>query len=575
MDDDPGRWDRAGTRVAGSAWIPALLLLSSLTAPSRASDHAITLVDVAEQAGVTLLNVSGGLSKDYIVEINGNGAAFFDYDNDDDLDLLVVNGSTLDTFKQGGSPMVVLYENDGRGAFDDVTPGRGLDTLGWGMGTCVADYDNDGFQDVYVTAFGPNVLFRNNGDDTFADVTPTAGVGDAHWGSNCAFGDYDRDGYVDLYVANYLTFDDEQVPKRGDASGCRYLGIEVACGPVGLPGEPDTLYRNNGDGTFTDVTEAAGVHGPDYYGFGVVFADLNDDGWPDIYVANDSEPNFLFSNNGDGTFSEDGLVAGVALSATGREQAGMGVDAGDYDGNGRLDLIVTHFSGDYTTLYENSDAGFFSDVSSAAGIAPPTLPYLGWGVGLVDIDNDGLLDIFVANGHVVPEVDQQGLTTTYLQRNQLFHNQGDTRFRDVTDEVGGGLLVEKSTRGAAFGDYDNDGDIDVLLINLNDRPTLLRNDTAGGRHWVTLRLVGTESNRDGIGAKVTVEAGGRTQTAEVRSGSSYLSHNDMRVHFGLGGSNRVTKLEIRWPSGLVETVDALPADRFYVAREGQGVQPVR
>ena len=471
--------------------------------------------------------------------------------------------------------MVVLYENDGRGAFDDVTPGRGLDTLGWGMGTCAADYDNDGFQDVYVTAFGPNVLFRNNGADTFADVTPTAGVGAAHWGSNCAFGDYDRDGYVDLYVANYLTFDDEQVPKRGDASGCRYLGIEVACGPVGLPGEPDTLYRNNGDGTFTDVTEAAGVHGPDYYGFGVVFADLNDDGWPDIYVANDSEPNFLFSNNGDGTFSEDGLVAGVALSATGREQAGMGVDAGDYDGNGRLDLIVTHFSGDYTTLYENSDAGFFSDVSSAAGIVPPTLPYLGWGVGLVDIDNDGLLDIFVANGHVVPEVDQQGLTTTYLQRNQLFHNQGDTRFRDVTDEVGGGLLVEKSTRGAAFGDYDNDGDIDVLLINLNDRPTLLRNDTAGGRHWVTLRLAGTESNRDGIGAKVTVEAGGRTQTAEVRSGSSYLSHNDMRVHFGLGGSNRVTKLEIRWPSGLVETVDALPADRFYVAREGQGVQPVR
>ena len=561
--------------MAGSAWIPALLLLSSLTAPSRASDHAITLVDVAAQAGVTLLNVSGGLSKDYIVEINGNGAAFFDYDNDDDLDLLVVNGSTLDTFKQGGSPMVVLYENDGRGAFDDVTPGRGLDTLGWGMGTCAADYDNDGFQDVYVTAFGPNVLFRNNGDDTFADVTPTAGVGDAHWGSNCAFGDYDRDGYVDLYVANYLTFDDEQVPKRGDASGCRYLGIEVACGPVGLPGEPDTLYRNNGDGTFTDVTEAAGVHGPDYYGFGVVFADLNDDGWPDIYVANDSEPNFLFSNNGDGTFSEDGLVAGVALSATGREQAGMGVDAGDYDGNGRLDLIVTHFSGDYTTLYENSDAGFFSDVSSAAGIAPPTLPYLGWGVGLVDIDNDGLLDIFVANGHVVPEVDQQGLTTTYLQRNQLFHNQGDTRFRDVTDEVGGGLLVEKSTRGAAFGDYDNDGDIDVLLINLNDRPTLLRNDTAGGRHWITLRLAGTESNRDGIGAKVTVEAGGRTQMAEVRSGSSYLSHNDMRVHFGLGGSNRVTKLEIRWPSGLVETVAALPADRFYVAREGQGVQPVR
>ena len=261
-------------------------------------------MDVAAQAGVTLLNVSGGLSKDYIVEVNGNGAAFFDYDDDDDLDVLIVNGSTLEAFPRGGSPMVALYENNGRGAFDDVTAGRGLDTRGWGMGTCAADYDNDGFQDVYVTAFGPNVLFRNKGDGTFADVTAAAGVDDAHWGSNCAFGDYDRDGHVDLYVANYLTFDDEQVPRRGDAAGCRYMGIAVACGPVGLPGAPDTLYRNNGDGTFSDVTEAAGVRGPEYYGFGVVFADLNDDGWPDIYVANDSKPNLLFYNNGDGTFSE-------------------------------------------------------------------------------------------------------------------------------------------------------------------------------------------------------------------------------------------------------------------------------
>ena len=568
MDDD-----RARAHVAGSIWIPALLLLLLvLTPPSRASELAITFVDVAEQAGVTLLNVSGGVAKDFIVEVNGNGAAFFDFDNDGDLDLLVVNGATLETFKQGGNPMVALYENDGHGAFDDVTAGRGLDTRGWGMGTCVADYDNDGFQGVYVTAFGPNVLFRNNGDGTFTDVTAAAGVGETHWGSNCAFGDYDRDGQVDLYVANYLTFDDEQVPKRGDAAGCRYMGIEVACGQVGLPGEPDTLYRNNGDGTFTDVTEAAGVHGPEYYGFGVVFADLNDDGWPDIYVANDSEPNLLFYNNGDGTFSEDGLVAGAALSATGREQAGMGVDAGDYDGNGHLDLVVTHFSEDYSTLYESSDAGFFSDVSSAAGIMGPTLPHLGWGVGFIDIDNDGLLDIFIANGHVVPEVDRQGLATTYLQRNQLFRNQGNKRFRDVTDEVGGGLSIEKSSRGAAFGDYDNDGDIDVLVVNLNDRPSLLRNDTTGDHHWVTLRLEGTESNRDGIGAKVTIEANARTHTAEVRSGGSYLSHNDMRVHFGLGDADRVTRLEIRWPSGLVETADTLQVDRFYVAREGHGVQ---
>jgi hypothetical protein len=559
-----------------AATLPVVLLLSLLTTSSRAANLAIKLVDVAEQAGVTLLNVSGGLSKDYIVEVNGNGAAFFDFDNDDDMDLLLVNGSTLDMFRQGGSPMVALYENDGRGAFTDVKAGSGLDSTGWGMGTCVADYDNDGFQDLYVTAYGPNVLFRNNGDGTFGDVTATAGVGDMRWGSNCAFGDYDRDGHVDLYVANYVAFDDEQVPKRGEGSSCRYMGIAAACGPVGLPPEPDALYRNNGDGTFSDVTEAAGVHGPAYYGLGVVFADLNDDGWPDIYVANDSEPNLLYLNNGDGTFSEDGLVAGVALSATGREQAGMGVDAGDYDGNGRLDLIVTHFSEDYTTLYDNSDAGYFSDVSSVTGIGPPTLRYLGWGVGFVDVDNDGLLDVFVANGHVVPEVDQQGLATTYLQRSQLFQNQGNKRFRDVTDEVGGGLLIEKSTRGAAFGDYDNDGDIDVLLINLNDRPTLLRNDTPGDHHWITLKLAGSESNRDGIGAKVTIEAGGRTQIAEVRSGSSYLSHNDMRVHFGLGDADRVEGLEIRWPSGLVDTVDAPQTDRFYVVQEGQGlVQPIR
>ena len=553
------------------AWMQAVLLLVVVATPCG-SDLAIRLVDVAEQAGLTLLNVSGGPSKDYIVEVSGNGAAFFDYDNDDDLDVLVVNGSTLDGIKHGGDPMVALYENDGHGAFDDVTDGRGLGTRGWGMGACVADYDNDGFQDIYVTAYGPNALFRNSGRGAFADVSATAGVRDTHWSTNCAFGDYDLDGDVDLYVANYLSFDDEQVPKRGETSDCHYMGVEVMCGPKGLPGEPDALYRNNGDGTFTDVTDAAGIEDPDYYGFGVVFVDLDEDGWPDIFVANDSVPNALFHNNGDGTFSEDGFFAGVALRTDAQVQAGMGVDAGDYDGDGRLDLFVTNFSEDYNTLYENSESGFFSDVSHAAGIAQPALPYLGWGAGFVDLDNDGLLDIFVANGHVYPEVNEQWLGTTYHQRNQVFRNQGDKRFRDVTDEIGGGLLIEKSTRGAAFGDYDNDGDIDVLLINMNDHPTLLRNDTAGGHHWITLRLVGTTSNRDGIGAKVTIDAGGRTQTTEVRSGGSYLSHNDVRAHFGLGSADQVRRLEIRWPSGLVQTVEALVADRFYVAREGHGVQ---
>ena len=545
-----------------------------LAASSRAADPVIRLVDVAEQAGITLLNVSGGSAKDYIIELNGNGAAFLDYDNDDDLDLLVVNGSTLDAFRRGGDPMVALYENDGQGAFEDVTSRRGLGTRGWGMGVCVADYDNDGVQDLYITAFGPNVLYRGQGGGGFVDVTDVAGVGDPDWGSNCAFGDYDRDGFVDLYVANYLRFDEDQVPPRGEGAGCRYLGLDVACGPIGLPAAPDRLYRNNGDGTFANVTDTAGVSGPEYFGFGVLFTDLDDDGWPDIYVANDSDPNLLFHNNGDGSFTEDGLVAGASISATGREQAGMGVDAGDYDGDGRLDLIVSHFSEDYHTLYENSAAGFFTDVSGAAGIARPSLPHLGWGVGFIDVDNDGWLDIFVANGHVVPEVDQLGLATTYRQRSQLFRNQGNKRFTDVTAEVGGGLLVERSTRGAAFGDYDNDGDIDVLMVNLDDRPTLLRNDTAADHHWVTLRLAGRESNRDSIGAKVTIESGGRTQVAEVRSGGSYLSHNDMRVHFGLGDADGVDTVTIRWPSGLTETAEALDADRFYLAREGQGIGPL-
>ena len=413
---------------------------------------------------------------------------------------------------------------------------------------------------------------RNDGDGTFTDVSGDHGGGAMRdWGSNCAFGDYDRDGHVDLYVANYLAFDEASVPAR-ETGECRYMGITVACGPVGLPGESDVLYRNNGDGTFADVTAAAGVAGPSSYGFGVVFSDLNDDGWLDIYVANDSEPNLLFVNGGDGTFSEDGLVAGVALSATAREQAGMGVDAGDYDGDGSLDLVVTHFSGDYNTLYQNSAAGFFSDVTSAVGLAQPTMSSLGWGVGFVDIDNDGWLDLFVANGHVVPEVDEQELATTYRQRNQLFRNRGDGRFADVTEVVGGDLLVEKVSRGLAFGDYDDDGDLDALIINLNDRPTLLRNDTATDHRWVTLDLVGSESNRDAIGARVIAEAGGRTQVAEVRSGGSYLSHHDRRVHFGLGHAERVTRLEIRWPSGLVETFDDVAVDRFYLVTEGTGIE---
>jgi enediyne biosynthesis protein E4 len=540
-------------------------------APSGA-ELAIKLVDVAAKAGVTLLNICGDVTKDFIVDANGSGVAWLDFDNDGNLDLLIVNGSSRERIRQGGDPMVALYRNDGRGHFEDVTVRSGLTRRGWGNGVCVADYDNDGFSDVYVSGIGGGALFRNNGDGTFSDATRRARVGnDGRWGTGCAFGDYNRDGFVDLYVANYVKFNEEKIPRRGETAGCKFMVVDVYCGPKSLEGEPDVLYRNNGDGTFSDVTASAHIKDPGYPGFGVLFSDLDNDGWPDIYVANDSAPHFFFHNNGDGTFTDKALVAGIALSGDGREQAGMGVDAGDYNGDGLQDLIVTNFSHDYNTLYENNAAGFFSDVSYRSGVARGSGPHMGWGVGFVDIDNDGRLDLFVANGHVYPQVDDHGIGTRYLQRKQLFRNTDGHAFKNITDDVGGGLLIEKSSRGAAFGDYDNDGRIDIVITNMNDRPTLLHNESPGG-HWATFRLVGSKSNRDAVGAKLVVTAGGRRQVVEVRSGGSYQSHNDLRAHVGLGEASKIERVEIRWPNGATEVVNGLAADRFYIAREGQGVR---
>jgi hypothetical protein len=543
----------------------AALLVTVCVIASNAQGTTVRLVDVAAEAGLDLVNVSGGPSKDFIVDANGNGAAFFDYDDDQDLDALIVNGSTRERIASGGDPMVALYRNEG-GRFANVTSSSGFTRRGWGSGVCVGDYDNDEAPDVYITAFGPDVLWHNAGNGRFADVTRRAGIDDTRWGTSCAFADYDRDGDLDLYVANYVKFDDS-IPARGTTTNCRFMATDVFCGPKRLTGDADILYRNNGDGTFIDVTRAAGVTDPGYYGFGVVFTDLNDDGWPDIYVANDSVPNLLFRNRKDGTFVEEGLVSGAALSGDGRPQAGMGVDAGDYNGDGLTDLIVTNFSHDYNTLYENGPAGMFTDRSYATGIAATAGPFLGWGVKFADFDNDGRLDVFIANGHVYPEVDKHGLGTRYYQQKQMFFNEGK-RFRHATKEVGGGLVLEKSSRGAAFGDYDNDGDIDALVINMNDRPTLLRNDTPRTRHWITLRLAGTKSNRDAIGAKVIVEAGGRRQTTVVRGDGSYLSHSDVRAHVGLGEATKITRAEIRWPSGLVQNVGTVAVDQFYVVREG-------
>jgi hypothetical protein len=560
-------------RRAGAA--VALALLLSLAASPRAADVALKLVDVAGQAGLTLLNIGGGPAKDYIIDEVGSGAAWFDYDNDGNLDLLIVNGSTRERSKAGGDPLAALYRNDGNGKFIDVTARSGLTRRGWGMGVCIADYDNDGFDDVYVTsAVGGNALYRNRGNGTFTDVTRQAGVADEGWSTGCAFGDYDRDGNVDLYVAHYVAFDERTISKRGETAGCRFMTVDVSCGPKGLKGEADVLFHNGGRGVFTNVTRAAGITDPGYYGFGVLFTDLDEDGWPDIFVANDTTPNFLFHNNHNGTFSETGLVSGVALSGDGREQSGMGADAADFNRDGHFGVVVTHFSHDYTTLYENSGRGFFTDASYASGVAAGAGKYLGWGVGFVDFENSGLLDLFVANGHIYPEVDTHGLGTRYRQRKQVFRNLGNKRFQEITDQAGGGVLLERSSRGAAFGDYDNDGDTDILVINMNDKPTLLRNDTVTQNHWIGLKLVGTKSNRDGIGARVTVQAGARRQRTEVRGDGSYISHSDIRPRFGLGSAARVDRIEIRWPSGTVDTAMALAADRYYVAREGGGVTPI-
>jgi len=525
----------------------------------------ITFTNVAREIGIDLRNVSGTAEKKYIIETVGAGACWFDYDNDDDMDLYVVNGSTLEAFLSNNNKATnVLYRNDSAVTFTDVTQEARVGHTGWGVGCAVADIDNDSDEDLFVTNFGPNVLYLNNGNGTFTEITQSAGVDDARWGAGSAFGDYDNDGYVDLYVTNYLEFDPHNLP---DDRHCQWKGAEVMCGPEGFPKTTDILYHNNGDGTFTDVSKSAGIVDDVGYGLGVIFCDYDNDGDSDIYVANDSSPNFLFRNNGNGTFTDVALISGVAYSEDGREQAGMGIDFGDYDNDGDQDLFVTNFSDDYNTLYRNEDGKFFTDVTTQLGINQPSYYALGWGTKFFDYDNDGDQDIFAANGHVYPQVDISDPTTSYRQRNHLFRNDGNTNFKEVSVIAGAGMNIVQGSRGAAFADYDDDGDIDIFVVNDNELPNLLRNDGGNKNNWLKVKLIGTKSNRNGIGAKVLIQTESGGQIQEVRGNSSYLSFSDIRLHFGLDKVDKVNLLEVHWPSGIKQKLENVDVNVLIVITE--------
>jgi hypothetical protein len=567
--------------IAGLAMTAAVLMswFSALAGQVRgtgagtvAPDH---FIDVAAQSGIHFTLTSGGSEKRYIIEAKGGGGvAWIDYNHDGYPDLFFVNGSTFEQWRKGTSPPSRLYRNNGDGTFTDVSGQSGLTHTGWGMGVCVGDYDNDGYDDLYVTYYGGNVLYHNNGDGTFTDVTGKAGVSGRGWGMGCAFGDYDNDGRLDLYVANYLDVDINHLGEPGSAPNCTYRGIATFCGPRGLPGGRDVLFHNNGGGIFADVTEKAGIDRQSYYGLGVVWGDYDKDGWDDIYVANDSTPGSLYHNNHDGTFTDVGVAAGVAYSGEGQEQAGMGTDFGDYDNDGWPDLVKGNFSDDSKNLYHNNRDGTFTDVSFLAGLGDAGWLFTTFGAKFLDYDNDGWPDIVLVNGQVFPQIDRYQTGITYAERNLLFHNRGSRgtgKFDEVGNRSGPGFAIRKVSRGLAAADYDNDGDLEIVVTNMNDSPELLRHLHKNPHHSILVETIGTRTNRDGIGAKITMAAGGRVQSGEVRSGGSYLSSSDLRLHFGVGGSSVIDRIEIRWPSGIIDTAVNVPTDRILVFKEGEGL----
>ena len=536
--------------------------------PSGLPFHA-RFADVAEQAGLRAPVVYGGLDrKSFIVETVGCGAAFLDYDNDGWLDIFLLSGTTLDGSRRGSNR---LYRNNRDGTFTDVTGRAGLERTGWASAVAVGDYNNDGFEDLFVTCWGENVLYRNNGDGTFTDVTKEAGLlhGGVRWGSGCTFLDYDRDGRLDLFVANYLRFDLDHAPRPGSSETCEWKGVPVNCGPRGLPPGSCFLYHNDGNGRFSDVTEGAGLAKLEGYMMTSVAADFNNDGWPDLYVACDSTASLLLRNNRDGTFTDIGLESGVALNEDGHEQAGMGLGIGDYNLDGSLDVFKTHFADDTNILYRNNGKGYFEDVTNSAGLGVETR-FVGWGAGIADLDNDGNPDLFYVTGSVYPEVSAKLHNYPLATPRVIFRNLGDGRFEELIETAGEGVNTAHCSRGCAFGDFDNDGDLDILVVNLNEPPSLLRNDVTGGHHWLKVKLVGVKSNRSAVGARVTARYAGKVQSQEVLSQSSFYSAGDFRLHFGLGAAESAD-LEIRWPLGTREVLKNVAADRLVVIREGEGI----
>jgi enediyne biosynthesis protein E4 len=537
----------------------------------NAHSSAVSFVDVTQAAGIDFHLTCGGPEKHYIMESMCGGIAVFDYDNDGWMDILLVNGSTLEDLQAGKCHPSKLYRNNHDGTFTDVTTKAGLTHCGWGFGAAVGDYDNDGWDDLYITYLDGAVLYHNNHDGTFTDVTAKAGVGNlGRWGTSAAFGDYDNDGHLDLYVANYVDVDLDHLPEFGQGRFCQYRGIPVSCGPRGLKGGRDRLYRNNGDGTFTDVTEKLNIDPDAYYGLGVLWLDYDLDGCLDLYVADDSSPSMLYHGDCKGGFTEVGVPAGVAYSSDGREQAGMGIDSADYDNDSWPDIAKANFSDDSNNLYHNDHNGEFTDLAGPANFGPVSIPFLGFGLKFLDLDNDGWKDIFVANGHVNPQVDQHSFGVTYAERPLLFHNLQNGKFEEIGLRAGTPLARRRVARGTATADFFNDGREDLLVSVLDGSPLLLRNQTESG-HWLRIKTIGTASNRGGFGARVQVKAGGLTQTAEVRANSSFESASDPRLHFGLGAATRVGAITIHWPSGKTDTLGPESADQELVVQEGHGV----